>query len=89
MDRVRNILIEKELFAKKWEMDTARVAKAIILLDMIWTINDKCYNIVDMNMIVVIDNETVWWMIHRGMKVLNHYNQDAAAEAYIIEKIIQ
>ena len=31
----RNILIEKELFAKEWEINTARTVVATILLDMI------------------------------------------------------
>ena len=87
MDRDRNILMEKELFAKEWEMNTARIAEAIILLDMIRTINNKSYNIMDMNMIIAMDNEAVWKMIYRGIKIPNHYNQDAAAEVSIIEMI--
>ena len=35
IDRDKNILIEKELFTKEWEMNTARIAEAIILLDII------------------------------------------------------
>ena len=40
-------------------------------------------------MIKAMDNEVVWKIIHRGMKVPNHYNQDAAAKASAIERIIQ
>ena len=42
MDRDKNILMEKELFAKEWEINTARIVEAVILLDMIRTINDNC-----------------------------------------------
>ena len=35
IDRDQNILMEKELFTKKWEMNTLRTAEATILLDII------------------------------------------------------
>ena len=70
-------------------MNTARIAEATILLDMIQTINNKSYNIMNIKLMVVINNEVVQQIIHRGMVVPNYYNQDAAAEAYTIERIIQ
>ena len=70
-------------------MNTTRTVEAIILLDMIWTINDKSYNIMDTKMIIAMDNKAVWRMIYRGMKVPNYYNQDAAAEVSAIERITQ
>ena len=54
---------------------------------MIQTINNKSHNITNMNLTVVIDNEVVQQMIHRGMVIPNHYNQDAAAKAYAIKRI--
>ena len=81
--------MEKELFTKEQEMNTVRTVEATILLDMIQIINNKSYNIMNIELIVVIDNEAVQQMIHRGIVVPNHYNQDTAAEAYIVEKIIQ
>ena len=87
MNRDKNILIEKELFTKEQEMNTARTAEAIILLDMIRTINNKSYDITDVNMTIAMDNKAVQKMIHRGMEVLNHYNQDTIAEVSAIERI--
>ena len=89
IDKDRNILIEKELFSNKQEMNTTRIAEAIILLDMIQIINNKSYDIMNMNLTVAIDNEAVQQMIHREIVVPNHYNQDASAQAYTIKRIQQ
>ena len=89
MDRDKNILMEKELFVKEWEMNMARIVEAIILLDLMQTINNKSYNIMDMNMTIAMDNKEVWKMIHGGMKVPNYYNQDAIAKVSAIERITQ
>ena len=59
MDRNWNILMEKELFAKEWEINTTRIAEAIILLDIIQTINNKSHNIMNINLTVAIDNKAV------------------------------
>ena len=89
IDMDKNILIEKELFAKEWKINTSIIAEAVILLDMIQAINDKSYNIMNLNMIIVIDNKAVWKMIYRGIEIPNQYNQDTAVEASVIERIIQ
>ena len=59
MDMDRNILMEKELFVKEWEMNTTRIAEVMILLDMIQTINNKSHNITNMNLIVAMDIKVV------------------------------
>ena len=56
IDKDRNILIEKELFTKEQEINTARIAEAVILLDIIRTINDKSYNIINVRITIAIDN---------------------------------
>ena len=81
--------MEKEVFSKEWEMNTLRMAEAVILLDMIYTINGKSHNINGADMTVVIDNKAVWRMVHRGLVILNHFNQDAAAEASLVKKLIK
>ena len=59
MDRDQNILMEKELFIKEWELNTPRTAEVTILLGMIQTINNKSYNVMNMELIVAIDNDAV------------------------------
>ena len=48
--------MERELYAKYWEMNTVRTAKGVILLDMVYTINSKSYDIKGANMLVAMDN---------------------------------
>ena len=43
----------------------------------------------NINMIILIDNKVVWKMIYGRIEVPNQYNQDAAAEASTIKRIIQ
>ena len=66
--------MEREMYAKEWDMNTVRTAEVMILFDMIYTINNKIYDIVNTNMIVAIDNQVVWRIVHRGLVILNHYN---------------
>ena len=86
---MKEILMEKEVFLKEWEMNTPRIAEAVILLDMIYTINRKSYNINGIDMMVAIDNKAVFRMVHRGLVILNHFNQDAAAEVSLVKKLIE
>ena len=63
--------------------------EAVILLDLVQTIYNKAYQIEQATINLAIDNEVVWKMIHGYMKVPNHYNQDVAAEAETIYRIIE
>ena len=70
-------------------MNTPRMAEAVILLDMIYIINGKSYDINGTNMMVVMDNKAVWRIVHRGLVILNHFNQDTAAEASLVKKLVE
>ena len=41
-------------------MNTTRIAEATILLDMIQIINNKSYDIINIELTVAMDNEAVW-----------------------------
>ena len=86
---MKEILMEREVFSKEWEINTLRTAEAIILLDMIDTINRKSYDINDADMTVAIDNKAIWRIVYRGLVIPNHSNQDAAAEASLVKKLIE
>ena len=51
--------MEREVYAKEWEMNNTRTVEEVILLDMIYTINSKSYDIEGANILVVIDNQAV------------------------------
>ena len=74
MNRQWNTLIEKELFANYWNYNIARTAEAVILLDMIQTINNKVYQITNAELPVAMDNKAVWEIKYGSMPVPNHYN---------------
>ena len=75
MDReMKEILMEREVFSKEQEMNTLRMAEAIILLDMIYTINGKSYDINGADMMVAMDNKAIWRMVHGGLVIPNYFN---------------
>ena len=51
--------------------------------------HNKAYQIEQAIINLSIDNEVVWKMIYGYMKVSNHHNQDTAAEAETICRIIE
>ena len=55
-------------------MNTSRTAEAIILLDIIYTINSKSHDIEETNMVVTIDNQAVQRMVYGELTIPNHYN---------------
>ena len=63
--------------------------EAIILLDMIHIINGKSYDINSADMIVAMNNKAVWRMVHGGLVIPNHFNQDTVAEASLVKKLIE
>ena len=85
----KEILMKKEVFLKEWKINTPRMAEAVILLDMIYTINGKSYDINGVDMTVAIDNKAVWRMVHKSLVIPNYFNQDAAAEASLVKKLIE
>ena len=81
--------MEREVFSKEWEMNTPRIAEVVILLDIIHTINGKSYDINGVDMIVVIDNKAIWRMVHGGLVIPNHFNQDAVAKVSFAKRLIE
>ena len=55
----KEIMMEREVYTKEWEINKARIAEGVILLDMIYMINSKSYNVEGANMLIVIDNQAV------------------------------
>ena len=41
----KTIIMEYKIFWKRWNLNTARVAEAVVLLDLITTVANKCYQI--------------------------------------------
>ena len=80
--------MEKELYAKEQELNTVRTAKAMILLNVIQTINNKSYEITNIALTITIDNEAVQRIVYRELVVPNYYNQDVAAEASTIKRLV-
>ena len=70
----KEILIEKEVFSKEQEMNTPRTAEAVILLDMIHTINRKSYDINGADITVAMNNKAIQRMVYRGLFIPNHFN---------------
>ena len=58
------------------------------MLDIVYMINSKSYDIEGANMLVAMDNQAVWRIVHRGLTIPNHFNQDAAAKASSVKKLI-
>ena len=69
-------------------MNNARMIEGVILLDIIYTINSKSYNVEGANILVAIDNQVVWRMVYGGLTIPNYFNQDSAAEASSVKQII-
>ena len=85
----KEIMMEKEVFSKEWEMNTPRMVEVVILLDMIHTINRKSYDINSINMIVAIDNKAVQRMAYEGLVIPNYFNQDTTAKASLVKKLVE
>ena len=51
--------MEKELYSKDWSININQAAEAVILLDMIATIQSKSYSIANRRIPITIDNKKV------------------------------
>ena len=62
------------MFSKDWTFNTPRLAKVIVLLDLVQTIYSKSYNMINRNIPILYDNIKVDRMVNEGIIILNHYN---------------
>ena len=60
----KQMLMEKELFSKEQSYNTAREAKATVLLDTVKTIQSKSYQITTSQIKIAADNKKVQEMSH-------------------------
>ena len=70
----KTILIEKEIYLKKQNPNKAKLAEAIVLLDLIRTIEHESYQIESGKIQVTIDNRKVWQITQEEMKIVNKSN---------------
>lgn len=81
-------MIKYEIHAKEWKYNIPKIVEVVVLLDLIATMRKKLYHIMNSTISIVIDNEKIWKMTHRKIKVVNQYNQDFIAKTIAIERII-
>ena len=70
----KQLVAEKELYSKNWELNLARIAEAIILLDVINVIREKILNIEEGKIVVATDNGKIKKTIDRSIEIANQYN---------------
>ena len=66
-----------------------RSAEGIILLDLVQTLYYKARQIEERGIIITFDNKEMWRMANEEMKISNHYNQDAAAEVLVVDRLVR
>ena len=85
---LKEILIEKELYSKDWDLNSNRSAEAMILLNMIATFKAKSHTVNNRRILIIMDNKKVWRIIYTLIETSNQHNQDSAAEIIMIQELI-
>ena len=85
----KRILIEKELYSKNWHINMPRSVEEIILLDLVQILYHKARQIEEGGIIITFDIKEMWRMANEGMKIANHYNQDAAVEGLVVDRLVR
>ena len=80
--------MEREIFLKDQSLNNTRSAEVIMLLDFIKILSKKSFKMGSQTIIILINNNKVQQIVHNNMKVVNHFNQEAASEISIIRRLI-
>ena len=78
MTEDKEVLMEREVYSKQQEMNTLHSAKAIILLDLVQTVNKKSYQIQNVTIIIAMDEKKLQRIVYGAIVTPNNFNQDAA-----------
>ena len=89
MIRSKRVVMEKEIFLKDQSLNNTRSAEVIMLLDFIKILSKKSFKMGSQTIIILINNNKVQQMVHNNIKVVNHFNQEAASEISRIRRLIQ
>ena len=80
MTRKNEKLLSHEMHAKDWSYNTPKTAEAVILLDLITTLQSRAQNTNNGKVEIHMDNKEIWRRVTSTTRVANHCNQDSAAE---------
>ena len=89
MTRRKRVVIEREIFSKDQSLNNTRLAEEIVLLDFIQTLGNKSYKMSSRTIMISIDNNKVQLMVYRSIIVANYFNEEAAIEIGVIQRLIQ
>ena len=85
MTRKNEKLLSHKMHAKDWSYNTPKTAEAVILLDLITTLQSRARNANNGKVEIHMDNKEIWRRVTTTTRVANHYNQDSAAEVKAIK----
>ena len=89
MTRKNKTLLSHEMHAKDWSYSTPKTAEAVILLDLITTLQSRAQNTNNGRVDIHVDNKETWRRVTSTTRVANHFNQDSAAEVKAIKSSIR
>ena len=75
----RKYEIEYRLYSKDWKANTPKVAKAMVLLDLIETIAKRTERMNQGILVIYCDNKKLCQLINREMDMISQFIQDIVA----------
>ena len=76
-----------EMYAKVWSFNAPKTSDAVLMLDLIATLQSRSRNTNNVKANIHMDNKKTRRRVNTTTRVANHFNQDLAAEINDIQKM--